>query len=89
MKKSLRIIDGRARTGLFSVATVLLENMILNGDKFDYRVELGSEYLYYDNKHGQNVWEYYFNQIQNSQVETEYETTERGFLFDRKGLLES
>lgn len=88
MTKPLRIIDGHARTGLFSVATVLLENMMLSDEKYDYRVELGSEYLYFDKNHGPNVWEYFFNQDVNTHPREAYQTQETGFLFERTGLLD-
>lgn len=86
--KSLRILTGHNRTGLFSVATVLIENMINSKSEHDYRVELGSEYLYFDSTHGENVWEYYFNQVRGTKNRHEYDSVEHGFLFDRSGLLD-
>lgn len=87
-----RVIDGRQRSGLFSVVTVVLENLILKPSNVHYRIELGSEYLYFDAKVGPNVWEYFFNQPKNTVAKTASISApaveERGFLFDRKGLLD-
>lgn len=87
-----RVIDGRQRSGLFSVVTVVLENLILRPEEVRYRVELGPEYLYFDSKVGPNVWEYFFNQPQNPPQTTRRfavsAVEERGFIFDRTGLLD-
>ena len=84
----LRVITGHNRTGLFSVATVLLENLILNQGEFQYKVELGPEYLYFDTTKGLNVWEYFFKQPMNFSERHESQEIEYGFLFDRIGLLD-
>lgn len=86
--KSLRVITGHNRTGLFSVVTVLIENLMINSKKYDYAVELGPEYLYFDLTHGDNVWNYYFNQPSPSLEYGAYSNIEKGFLFDRKGILD-
>lgn len=86
--KSLRVITGHNRTGLFSVVTVLIENMMINSKNHDYAVELGPEYLYFDSMYGSNVWNYYFNQPSPSLGSGAYTNIEEGFLFDRKGLLD-
>ncbi len=84
----LRVITGHNRTGLFSVATVLLENMLLNQGEFHYKVELGPEYLYFDTTKGSNVWEYFFKQPRNISNQIDNHEVEYGFLFDRIGLLD-
>lgn len=90
-KTSYRILDSRNRSGLFSVATVLLENLILAPPGEYYQVYLGEESLYFDADWGSNVWQYYFEQ---PLAPEEFEkiltqsTTEWGFLFRRQGLLD-
>jgi hypothetical protein len=86
--KSLRVMTGHNRTGLFSVVTVLIENLMTNSEKYDYAVELGPEYLYFDLTHGNNVWDYYFNQPSPTLGYGAYSNIEKGFLFDRKGILD-
>lgn len=85
--RKLRVITGHNRTGLFSVATVLLENMVIAGE-YDYALQLGREYLYYDQNKGENVWEYYFGQPKRESEDLNRYTTDYGFLFDRTGVLD-
>ena len=88
---SYRIIDSRNRSGLFSVATVLLENLMLAPSDEYYQVYLGEGSLYFDADWGSNVWEYYFEQPlapKNFEKILASTTSEWGFLFRRKGLLD-
>lgn len=87
-----KVIDSRHMSGLFSVMTVLLENIMLAEANEHFVVNLGAEYLYYDKRWGSNVWEYYFSQPKSSDSITEILSGkypfESGFIFKRKGLLD-
>ena len=44
--------------------SVVLENLIVAPPNVRYQVLLDESYLYFDANWGNNVWEYYFGQIQ-------------------------
>ena len=90
-QKIYRIIDGRNRSGLFSIATIVLENLVVATVNISYQVALDSRYLYFDPKWGPNVWDYYFRQPRSDRSFSEIvadPSTEWGFTFDRRLLLD-
>ena len=89
----IMMLDGKLHpSGMFANALVLLENLILREANDLFYVNLGQGSLYWDKKFGKNAWEYYFtqpdSQIVLSEIAKTRNTTESGFLFRHKGLLD-